>query len=164
MHNEPPPAWEYAQADGGALSFTLSRAAALARKHQAIDEERRDDHHSVGKPVAPTRHLSILAPEVYRTRGTAHRDDGWDASQRGQPVEEAVADEREGIAEEEPELGQEQQDGPSEVIDNFYQVLAYLPEEYKRLSAEGRKRMVRQVIKDVRLNAVSPHGFLLHVT
>jgi hypothetical protein len=43
-------------------------------------------------------------------------------------------------------------------------VLAHLPEEYKRLSAESRKREVRQVIKEVRLNAVSPHGFLLHVT
>jgi hypothetical protein len=62
------------------------------------------------------------------------------------------------------QVGQDRQRDPAEVVPNFYHVLSHLPVEYKCLSQEGRKRMARQVIEDIRLNALSSHLFLLHVT
>lgn len=61
------------------------------------------------------------------------------------------------------QVAQERQRNPAEVIANFYQVLAHLPTEYKRLAPEGQKRMVRQVIQDIRLNMLSPHLFILRI-
>lgn len=52
---------------------------------------------------------------------------------------------------------------PEEVIPNFYHVLSHLPNEFARLTPDSQKRMARQVIKQIRLNIISPHLFLLHV-
>jgi hypothetical protein len=49
-------------------------------------------------------------------------------------------------------------------VPNFYHILSHLPEEHKRLSSEGKKRLARQVIQDIRLNTLSAHLFLLQVT
>jgi hypothetical protein len=59
---------------------------------------------------------------------------------------------------------QDRQRNPADVIPNFYHVLSHLPAEYKRLSPEKRKRMARQMIQDIRLNMLSAHLFLLHIT
>ena len=52
---------------------------------------------------------------------------------------------------------------PDEVVHNFYYVLSHLPTEFARLTPGDQKRMARQVIKQIRLNIISPHLFLLHV-
>lgn len=52
---------------------------------------------------------------------------------------------------------------PQSVIPNFYYVLAHLPTEYTKLSAEGQKKMMRIVAKEVKLDILSPHLFRLHI-
>lgn len=52
---------------------------------------------------------------------------------------------------------------PDEVVHNFYYVLSHLPTEFARLAPDDQKRMARQVIKQIRLNILSPHLFLLYV-
>lgn len=61
------------------------------------------------------------------------------------------------------QAAQDQQRNPADVLPNFYHMLTHLPDEYKRLTPEGQKRMARQVIQDIRLNMISPHLFLLHI-
>ncbi|MBV9706138.1 MAG: hypothetical protein JO125_01865, partial [Chloroflexi bacterium] len=46
---------------------------------------------------------------------------------------------------------------------NFYYVLSHLPVEYKKLDSEHQKKMIRKVIKEIKLNIVSSHLFLLHI-
>src|SRR5258706_8785713 len=57
----------------------------------------------------------------------------------------------------------DQQRNPADVVPNFYRVLTHLPSEYQHLTAEKQKRMTRQVIRDIRLNIISPHLFILRV-
>jgi hypothetical protein len=52
---------------------------------------------------------------------------------------------------------------PQIIIPNFYYVLAHLPTEYKKLSIEGQKRMMRIVAKEVKLDMLSPHLFRLYI-
>jgi DNA invertase Pin-like site-specific DNA recombinase len=52
---------------------------------------------------------------------------------------------------------------PESIIPNFYYVLAHLPAEYKKLSIEGQKKMMRIVAKEVRLGMLSPHLFRLYI-
>ena len=52
---------------------------------------------------------------------------------------------------------------PQSIIPNFYYVLAHLPTEYKKLSVEGQKRMMRIVAKEVKLDMLSPHLFRLYI-
>jgi hypothetical protein len=52
---------------------------------------------------------------------------------------------------------------PQNVIPNFYYVLAHLPTEYAKLSAEGQKKMMRIVVKAVELDLLSPHVFRLYI-
>ena len=52
---------------------------------------------------------------------------------------------------------------PQSIIPNFYYVLAHLPTEYKKLSIEGQKRMMRIVAKEVKLDMLSPHLFRLYI-
>jgi len=52
---------------------------------------------------------------------------------------------------------------PQSIIPNFYYVLAHLPTEYKKLSAEGQKKMMRIVAKEVKLDILSPHMFQLSI-
>jgi len=57
-----------------------------------------------------------------------------------------------------------QQQDLVDVIPNFHFVLSHLVMEYKSLSLEGQKRLARQVIQEIKLNIISPHVLLLHVT
>ena len=52
---------------------------------------------------------------------------------------------------------------PESIIPNFYYVLAHLPTEYKKLSIERQKKMMRIVAKEVRLDMLSPHLFRLYI-
>jgi hypothetical protein len=52
---------------------------------------------------------------------------------------------------------------PESIIPNFYYVLAHLPSEYKKLSIEGQKKMMRIVAKEVKLDMLSPHLFRLYI-
>src|SRR5712691_5374840 len=52
---------------------------------------------------------------------------------------------------------------PESIIPNFYYVLAHLPAEYKKLSIEGQKKMMRIVAKEVKLDMLSPHLFRLYI-
>ena len=52
---------------------------------------------------------------------------------------------------------------PAEIIGNFYYVLSHLSTEFVRLPPEGQKRVARQVIRDIKLNRISAHLFLLHI-
>ncbi len=52
---------------------------------------------------------------------------------------------------------------PQSIIPNFYYVLAHLPTEYKKLSVEGQKKMMRIVAKEVKLDMLSPHLFRLYI-
>jgi DNA invertase Pin-like site-specific DNA recombinase len=56
-----------------------------------------------------------------------------------------------------------QYDDPEKVIADFYYVLAHLPTAYKSLTPANQKRMAQQVIRDIRLNSISPHLFLLPI-
>ncbi len=56
---------------------------------------------------------------------------------------------------------QNEHEDPETVIPNFYYVLLHLPIAYKTLTNESQKKMIRKVIKQVKLNIVSPHLFLL---
>ncbi len=58
---------------------------------------------------------------------------------------------------------QSEREDPERIIPNFYFVLSHLPIEYKKLSSEHQKKMIRKVVKDIKLNIVSPHLFLLHI-
>lgn len=62
------------------------------------------------------------------------------------------------------QIAQERQRDPAEVIPNFYHTLSHLPDEHERLAPEGKKRLARQVIRDIRLNMISAHLFILQVT
>lgn len=42
-------------------------------------------------------------------------------------------------------------------------VLVHLPTEYKKLSIEGQKKMMRIVAKEVKLDMLSPHLFRLYI-
>lgn len=52
---------------------------------------------------------------------------------------------------------------PESIIPNFYYVLAHLPTEYKKLSIEGQKKMMRIVAKEVKLDMLSAHLFRLTI-
>ncbi len=52
---------------------------------------------------------------------------------------------------------------PAEIIGNFYYVLSHLSTEFVRLPPESQKRVARQVIRDIKLNRISAHLFLLHI-
>ena len=52
---------------------------------------------------------------------------------------------------------------PQSIIPNFYYVLAHLPTEFKKLSVEGQKKMMRIVAKEVKLDMLSPHLFRLYI-
>jgi hypothetical protein len=52
---------------------------------------------------------------------------------------------------------------PNSVIPNFYYVLAHLPTEYKKLSVEKQKKMMRIVAKEVRIDMLSAHLFRLYI-
>jgi hypothetical protein len=75
-------------------------------------------------------------------------------------VDEAEADVQR-LSRKKSELAQLQ--NPDGVVHNFYYVLSHLPTEFARLTPDDQKRMARQVIKQIRLNIISPHLFLLHV-
>jgi len=75
-------------------------------------------------------------------------------------LDEAEADVRR-LSQKKAELAQFQ--NPDDVVRNFYYVLSHLPTEFARLTPEDQKRMARQVIKQIRLNSISPHLFQLYV-
>lgn len=52
---------------------------------------------------------------------------------------------------------------PQSIIPNFYYVLAHLPTEYKKPSAERKKKMMKIVAKEVKLDMVSLHLFWLYI-
>jgi DNA invertase Pin-like site-specific DNA recombinase len=52
---------------------------------------------------------------------------------------------------------------PTDVVANFYDVLSDLPHQFALLSMETQKRVARQVIRDIRLNMISTHLFLLRI-
>jgi hypothetical protein len=56
-----------------------------------------------------------------------------------------------------------QYEDPERVLADFYTVVARLPTEYKRLTSANRKRMAEQVVRDIRLNILSAHLFILRV-
>jgi len=58
---------------------------------------------------------------------------------------------------------QSEREEPERVVPNFYYVLSHLPVEYKKLDSEHQKKMIRKVIKEIKLNIVSSHLFLLHI-
>lgn len=58
---------------------------------------------------------------------------------------------------------QAETEDPEQVIPNVYYVLSHLPTEYRKLDSKQQKKMIRKVIKDVKLNQISPHLFLLYV-
>jgi hypothetical protein len=57
----------------------------------------------------------------------------------------------------------QEQEEPESVIPNFFYVLAHLPTEYKKLSIEGQKKMMRIVAKEVKLDTLSAHLFRLYI-
>jgi hypothetical protein len=59
---------------------------------------------------------------------------------------------------------QKGREDPERVVPNFYYVLSHLPTEYRKLNSEHQKRMIRQIIKEIKLNNISAHLFLLHIT
>ncbi|HLI87720.1 MAG TPA: recombinase family protein [Ktedonobacteraceae bacterium] len=63
----------------------------------------------------------------------------------------------------EKQQAQSGQEDPERVVPNFYYVLSHLPTEYKKLSSEHQKKMIRKVVKAIKLNMVSSHLFLLHI-
>jgi len=58
---------------------------------------------------------------------------------------------------------QKEKEDPACVIPNFYYVLSHLLTEYKKLNSEQQKKMIRKVIREIKLNMVSAHLFLLHI-
>ncbi len=55
------------------------------------------------------------------------------------------------------------QEDPDKVIPNFYYVLSHLPTEYRKLTNENQKKIMRKVAKTIKLNIISPHVFMLHI-
>jgi len=52
---------------------------------------------------------------------------------------------------------------PGEFIPNFYEILAHLSQEFPRLDREHQKLVMRQVIRQIKLNQLSPHLFMLYI-
>ena len=52
---------------------------------------------------------------------------------------------------------------PTEIVANFYSVLSNLAAQFAHLSLEGQKRVARHGIRDIRLDMISSHLFLLHI-
>ncbi|GCE27422.1 hypothetical protein KDA_29060 [Dictyobacter alpinus] len=58
---------------------------------------------------------------------------------------------------------QNEKEDPETVIPNFYYILSHLPTDYRKLDSEYQKKMIRKVIKEIKLNIISPHLFLLNI-
>jgi DNA invertase Pin-like site-specific DNA recombinase len=52
---------------------------------------------------------------------------------------------------------------PTEIVANFYSVLSNVASQFPRLSLDSQKRVMRQVIREITLNRLSAHIFLLRV-
>ena len=53
---------------------------------------------------------------------------------------------------------------PSASITNFYHVLSHLTTEFHKLPPQTKKDFMRRLIDEVKIQSISPHLFLLHIT
>jgi len=53
---------------------------------------------------------------------------------------------------------------PSASITNFYHVLSHLTTEFHKLPPQTKKDFMRRLIEEVKIQSISPHLFLLHIT
>ena len=52
---------------------------------------------------------------------------------------------------------------PTETVSNFYYVLSHLKTEFEKQSIESKKQMMIRLIKECRVNDISPHLFYMYI-
>lgn len=62
------------------------------------------------------------------------------------------------------ETAWEAQEDPGKSIANFYHVLSHLRAEFNSKPPQNKKDIIRKLIEEVKINAISPHLFTLHIT
>jgi hypothetical protein len=58
----------------------------------------------------------------------------------------------------------ESEEDPAQSIDNFYYVLSHLRSEFNKKPPQTKKDIIRKLIEEVEVNAISPHLYTLHIT
>src|SRR5205085_11229882 len=56
------------------------------------------------------------------------------------------------------------QEDPSKSIVGFYDVLSHLRAKFHKRSPQDKKDIMKKLIKEVKINALSPHLMTLHIT